>query len=91
MTSTEKAVVDCLRLSDAAATALLPTIQRNISTAKADMLRAGVTHSVLMGDNRLAEDAVVTFCLCRMGDDSMRERNEGIYALQVDNLRKSVL
>ena len=50
MTDLEKAVANELRLSDKAAEKLLETIQRNIRTARSELVRTGVS-SVLALSN----------------------------------------
>lgn len=76
MTDLEKAVAYALRLSEKAAEKLLPTIQRNINTARAELIRSGVLRSLAESDSPLVEDAIITFCLYKMDDESMMERNQ---------------
>ena len=89
MTDLEKAVANALRLSDGAAEKLLDTIQRNIDTARAELIRSGVSADVAESDSKLVEDAIITFCLVRMGDSDEVERNQNAFMYQQDNLRKS--
>lgn len=89
MTDLEKAVATALRLSSEAADAMLADIQRNITTARAELIRSGCSEEVANGDSALIEDAIITFCLGRMGDESMRQVYEAAFQYQQDNLRKS--
>ena len=89
MTELEKAVTSALRLSDKAAEKLLPTIQRNILTARSELIRTGVSSVLAKGNNVLVEDAVITFCMYKMDDASMQDKHWDAFVYQCDNLRKS--
>lgn len=89
MTELEKAVATALRLSDKAAEKLLPTIQRNILTARSELIRTGVSSVLAKGNNVLVEDAVITFCMYKMDDASMQDKHWNAFVYQCDNLRKS--
>lgn len=90
MTELERAVANALRLSESAAANLLPTIQRNIKTAQQELIRAGVNRTAAEDeDNNLVCDAVIMFCMIRMGDESNMNRYNTAFQYQVDNLRKS--
>lgn len=89
MTDLEKAVADALRLTEKASEKLLPTIQRNIITARAELIRSGVSDILAQSDNPLIEDAVITFCLYKMEDEANQERNLEAFRYQQDNIRKS--
>lgn len=89
MTELEKAVASALRLSDKAAEKLLPTIQRNILTARSELIRTGVSSVLAKGNNVLVEDAVITFCMYKMDDTSMQDKHWDAFVYQCDNLRKS--
>lgn len=89
MTELEKAVASALRLSDKAAEKLLPTIQRNILTARSELIRTGVSSVLAKGNNVLVEDAVITFCMYKMDDASMQDKHWNAFVYQCDNLRKS--
>ena len=91
MTGLEQAIASALRLSDAAASRLLPTIQRNILTARAELIRSGVSDVLANSENPLAEDAIITFCLYKMDDEDMAEKNWSAFQYQQDNLRKSTV
>lgn len=89
MTDLEKSVADALRLTKKAAKNLLNTIQRNILTARAELIRSGVSEDLANSSNLLVEDAIITFCLYKMDDESNRERNWSAFQYQQDTLRKS--
>lgn len=89
MTELERAVADALRLSTAAATSLLPTIQRNISAGQMELIRSGVSEETVLAGGALIEDCIIAFCMVRMGDESGREWYEEAFRTQQDNLRKS--
>ena len=89
MTELEKEVASALRLSDKAAEKLLPTIQRNILTARSELIRTGVSSVLAKGNNVLVEDAVMTFCMYKMDDASMQDKHWDAFVYQCDNLRKS--
>lgn len=89
MTELEKAVAAALRLTEKASEKLLQTIQRNILTARAELIRSGVSDNLATSDNPLVEDAVITFCLYKMDDEANRERNWDAFQYQQDNIRKS--
>ena len=89
MTDLEKSVADALRLTQKAAKNLLNTIQRNILTARAELIRSGVSEDLANSSNLLVEDAIITFCLYKMDDESNQERNWSAFQYQQDTLRKS--
>lgn len=90
MTELERAVAYALRLSESAAAKLLPEIQRNIETAKQELVRSGVDEKIALDEsNNLMMDAVITFCQIRMGDESNMDRYTTAFQYQQDNLRKS--
>lgn len=89
MTDLEKAVAKALRLSDSAALKLLDSIQRNIRTARAELIRSGVGQDIAESSAPLVEDAIITFCLIRMGDEDMQNRYQRNFEYQQENLRKS--
>lgn len=89
MTDLEKAIANALRLSHSAAEKLLETIQRNIATARAELIRSGVGEEVANSDAPLVEDAIITFCLIRMGDEELMNRYQRSFEYQQENLRKS--
>lgn len=91
MTDLEKAVASDLRMSDKAAEKLLPVIQRNIKTARLELIRTGVSSVLANSTNVLIEDAIISFCLYKMDDASMREKHWDAFVYQCDNLRKSTI
>lgn len=91
LTELEKAVAAALRLTEKASGKLIQTIQRNILTARAELIRSGVSDNLANSDNPLVEDAVITFCLYKMDDEANRERNWDAFQYQQDNIRKSAL
>ena len=90
MTELEKAVANALRLSEASAERLLPEIQRNINTAREELIRSGcLVSEAEEKSGALVEDAIITFCLVKMGDEDEKDRNEVAFLYQQDNLRKT--
>lgn len=93
MTRLEKNVACALRLSQRAAEKpeMLNTIQRNIQSARAELIRSGVSEDLVKSEHPLVEDAIITFCLCRMDDETNQERNWSAFQYQQENLRKSTI
>ena len=91
MTDLEKSVAHALRLSTNAAELLLTEIDRNIASAKAELKRAGVNEAAVDAEGYLVEEAIVTYCLMNMGDETRYERYFSAFQYQMDNLRKSIL
>ena len=93
MTDLEKAVARSLRLSDRAAEKLLDTIQRNIETARAELIRSGIPEEVANNDeNPLTIQAIKDYVCARMVDDTKTsERYEKAFLYIQDNLRKSTI
>jgi len=89
MTDLERAVARALRLSDNAATNLLSEIQRNIEVAKAELIRSGVGADVISIEGPLVDEAIITFCCMKMGEEDQYERLFDAFTYQQDNLRKS--
>lgn len=90
MTTLEKAIANSLRLSDAAAEKLLDTIHRNVETARAELIRSGISPDIANSDAPLVEDAIITFCMIRMGDEELQNRYQRSFEYQQENLRKSL-
>ena len=90
LTDLETRVARALRLSDAAAVLLLTTIQDNINTARAELIRSGVSAVVANGSGDLVEQAIVTYCLMNMGSEDKYELYFNAFTYQQDNLRKTV-
>ena len=91
MTDLEKSVAHALRLSTNAATLLLEEIDRNIAAAKAELKRAGVNAAAVDAEGALVTEAIVTYCLMNMGDETRYERYFTAFQYQQDNLRRSVI
>lgn len=89
MTDLERSVADALRLTTKAANKLLKPIQRNILTARAELIRSGVSENLAKSNHPLVEDAIITFCLYKMDDEVNQDRNLSVFRYQQDNLRKS--
>lgn len=89
MTELEKAVAKALRLSDSAAELLLVEIQQNIETAKAELIRSGVSESVVDTEGPLIVDAIKRYCQATMGDEGEFEKYMNSFMYQQENLRKS--
>ena len=64
-------------------------ITRLISTAKAEMVRAGVSETKVEEDDDLINQAIVTYCLMEMSTGNVRDQYERSWGIQVDQLRKS--
>lgn len=89
MTDLEKSVANALRLTEKASEKLLSMIKRNILTARAELVRSGISDVLANSDNPLVEDAIITFCLYKMDDEANQEKNWEAFRYQQDNLRKS--
>ena len=82
-------VKTALRLGAAAGEALSPEIDRNIETARAELIRAGVPKEIAESGQVLIDNAIVTFCLMNLGSQSLYERYRESWEYQVDCIRKS--
>ena len=91
MTELEKAVVQELRLSSASGEKLLPTIQRNIRTARSELIRTGVSPILANSSHTLIEDVIICYCLSKMGDKDERDKYAENFRYQVDDIRKSTI
>lgn len=78
-----------LRLGAAAGEALTAEIDRNIETARAELIRAGVPKETAESGQVLIDSAIVTFCLMNLGSQSLYERYRESWEYQVDCIRKS--
>ncbi len=89
----ENNVACALRLSQRAAEKpeMLNTIQRNIQSARAELIRSGVSEDVAKSEHPLVEDAIITFCLYKMDDETNQERNWSAFQYQQENIRKSTI
>lgn len=89
MSELEKAVAYALRLNTLSASELIDEIKRCIDTARAELIRSGVSSDVVNADGDLVRQAIITYCLMTMGDEDSYERNFNAFQYQQDNLRKS--
>lgn len=65
-------------------------INDTIETARAEMIRSGVSYDVAYGSNALIETAIKTYCRAAYANDE--KRAEGFmtsWQYQLDNIRKS--
>lgn len=85
----KSSVVIALRLGTASAKALEPEIDRQIKTARAEMIRTGVSVVVAKSSHELVNEAIVTFCQMKMGEAAKYDKFKESWEYQVDNLRKS--
>lgn len=82
-------VKTALRLGVAAGNALSGEIDRNIETARAELIRAGVPKKIAESGQKLIENAIVTYCLMNLGSQTLYERYRESWEYQVDCIRKS--
>lgn len=64
-------------------------IIRLISTARAEMIRAGVSDTKAQENDDLINQAIVTYCLMEMSSGDVHDQYERSWSIQVDQLRKS--
>ena len=84
-------VITALRLGKSASEALSDEIERNINTARAELIRAGVSEGLANSENKLVENAIIAFCLMNMSSQKMREQYEQSWEYQMDCIRKSTI
>lgn len=82
-------VKTALRLGAAAGEALSSEIDRNIKAARAELIRTGVPEQAAESGQALIEDAIVTFCLMKLGNQNLYERYREAWEYQIDCIRKS--
>lgn len=82
-------VIKALRLSTRAAELLDSEIERNIKTARLDLVRVGVSE-VRANDSTddLINDAIVVYCMGKLGPEDRRSEYMETYRYQADCLRK---
>jgi len=85
----KESIIQALRLGTASAKALGTEIDRNIKTARAEMIRSGVSDMVANSSHDLVEDAIITFGLMKMGPEEKYEQNKESWEYQLDCIRKS--
>lgn len=84
-------IAKALRLGPSSKEALSDEIDRNIKTARAEMIRSGVSAILAESDNTLVEDAIITYTMMKMGDASRAEQYRNGWEYQLDCLRKSTI
>lgn len=89
LTDLEQKVANALRLSANAAQLLLPDIQFNIESARAELIRSGVPSSKVTEDTSLIQQAIITYCLMNMNDEDKYDQYFNAFSYQQDNLRKT--
>lgn len=89
MTDLEKRCVKALRLSEGAGTLLLEEIQNNISAARAELIRSGVSEAKVEEEGSLVQQAIIDYVLTHMNDEDQYDRYLNAFQYQMDNLRKS--
>ncbi|MBP3617926.1 MAG: hypothetical protein J6J38_07805 [Lachnospiraceae bacterium] len=82
-------IAKALRIGTASAKALDSEFERHIRTARAEMIRSGVSDVLANSSHDLIEDAIITFCLMKMGPKEQYEQNKESWEYQVDCIRKS--
>ena len=84
-------IISALRLGATSANTLSPEIDRNITTARAELIRSGVSEVVAKSEHPLVEEAIVTYALMKMGRESLYDRYKESWEYQIDCIRKSSL
>lgn len=87
----KEAVIAALRLSSAAATGLSDEIDRHIRTARAELIRSGVSSEVAESDVDLVVEAITTYCCMKMGAPDRYEQYRDAWIWQEQNIRKSTI
>ena len=65
-------------------------ITRLISAAQADMIRAGVAPEIVQTGGQLVTQAIVTYCLMNMTEESVLiDKYARAYEIQVDGIRRA--
>ena len=85
----KNSITKTLRIGTASAEALDSEIERGIRTARAEMIRSGVSDIVANSSHDLVEDAIVSFCLMKMGPKEQYEQYKESWEYQLDCIRKS--
>lgn len=85
----EETVATALRLSEKAKEKLMPEIKRQVKNARLDLIRVGVSEVKANENEGLIEEAIVTYCLSKLGPEDKREAWAESYESQADALRKS--
>ena len=82
-------ITKALRIGTASAEALDSEITRIIRTARAEMIRSGVSDKIANSSHDLVEDAIVSFSLMKMGPEERYEQYKESWEYQLDCIRKS--
>lgn len=85
----KSSVITALRLGTASTKALESEIDRQIKTARAEMIRTGVSVVVANSSHELIHEAIVTYCQMKLGEAAKYEQFKESWEFQVENLRKS--
>ena len=84
-------VATALRLGSTSKTELSSEIERNIKAARSEMIRSGVKNEVAESDHELIVEAIVTYCLAKLGSVTTSDKYNESWLYQLDNLRKSTI
>ena len=84
-------ITKALRIGTASAKALNDEIDRYIRTARAEMIRLGISDDVANSSHELIEDAIIVFCLMKMGSAARYEQYKESWEYQLDCIRKSTI
>ena len=84
-------VITALRLSTAAAAGLSDEIDRHIRTARAELIRSGVSSDIASSDHDLVVEAITTYCCMKMGAPDRYEQYKDAWLWQEQNIRKSTI
>ena len=84
-------ITKALRIGTASAEALNDEIERYIRTARAEMIRLGISDDVANSSHELIEDAIIVFCLMKMGSAARYEQYKESWEYQLDCIRKSTI
>ena len=82
-------VKDALRLPAASYAKLFGEIERNKDTARAEMIRVGISKEIVDGNSPLVTEAIVTYCQMKMGRADYYERYKEAWEYMIDSIRKS--
>lgn len=82
-------IAKALRIGTASANALGNEFDRVIRTARAEMIRSGVSDVVANSSHDLVEDAIISFSLMKMGPEEKYEQHKESWEYQLDCIRKS--
>lgn len=89
MANLNETIANALRLGPSSREKLSDEIDRNIRTARAEMIRSGVSDVIANSNHDLIVDAIVTYTMMKMGDASRSEQFRNGWEFQLDCIRKS--